>query len=114
MVLRGLPVRLLARLSRPRTTVRWRLTLLYGGLFLASGATLLAITYALLAHAAVREPPQSPVLPPNVPFSALNGLSSAAIAKLLNSAAGRPAFEAVTHGQRVSDLHQLLIWSAIA
>jgi signal transduction histidine kinase len=34
----------------PLGTLRLRLTLLYGGLFLASGAGLLAITYALLAH----------------------------------------------------------------
>jgi signal transduction histidine kinase len=38
-------------LRHPRTTVRWRLTLLYGGLFLACGAGLLAITYTLVAHA---------------------------------------------------------------
>ena len=37
-------------LRKPRTTVRWRLTLLYGGLFLVSGAVLLAITYALVSH----------------------------------------------------------------
>jgi signal transduction histidine kinase len=34
----------------PQTTVRWRLTLLYGGLFLASGMALLAITYTLVEH----------------------------------------------------------------
>jgi signal transduction histidine kinase len=34
----------------PRRTVRLRLTLLYGGLFLVSGAALLAITYALVVH----------------------------------------------------------------
>lgn len=45
-VLRWLrPVRLVGR------TVRLRLTLLYGGLFLASGAVLLAITYGLVSHA---------------------------------------------------------------
>lgn len=118
MALRELRVLLLGRLTRPRTTVRWRLTLLYGGLFLASGTALLAITYALLAHADVTEAPQTrvpvPQRPPHFPFAAPSGLSSAAIAKLLNSAAGRPVFEAITHGQRVSDLHQLLIWSAIA
>ena len=32
-------------------TVRVRLTLLYGGLFLLSGAALMAITYALLVNA---------------------------------------------------------------
>ncbi len=36
-----------SRVVHPRTTVRWRLTLLYGGLFLASGAALLAVTYTL-------------------------------------------------------------------
>ncbi|MGV9302093.1 sensor histidine kinase [Nonomuraea sp. NPDC004354] len=35
----------------PRRTVRMRLTMLYGGLFLLSGAALLAITYALVVHA---------------------------------------------------------------
>jgi signal transduction histidine kinase len=35
----------------PRRTVRVRLTLLYGGLFLISGAALMAITYALLVSA---------------------------------------------------------------
>jgi signal transduction histidine kinase len=34
---------------RPRWTVRLRLTLLYGGLFVVGGAILLAITYALVA-----------------------------------------------------------------
>jgi signal transduction histidine kinase len=34
----------------PGRTVRLRLTLLYGALFLASGAALLAITYVLVAH----------------------------------------------------------------
>jgi signal transduction histidine kinase len=42
---------LMRRLHKPRTTVRWRLTLLYGGLFLVSGAALLAITYTLVDHA---------------------------------------------------------------
>ena len=35
----------------PHRTVRVRLTLLYGGLFLLSGAALMAITYALLVNA---------------------------------------------------------------
>jgi signal transduction histidine kinase len=39
------------RAGRPRPTVRLRLTLLYGGLFLISGAALLAVTYALVAQA---------------------------------------------------------------
>jgi signal transduction histidine kinase len=40
-----------ARLHLPRRTARLRLTLLYGGLFLACGAILLAITYLLVQHA---------------------------------------------------------------
>src|SRR5258708_35477241 len=35
----------------PRHTVRLRLTITYGALFLASGAALLGITYALVRHA---------------------------------------------------------------
>jgi signal transduction histidine kinase len=38
------------RLSVPRRTVRLRLTLLYGGVFLLSGAVLLAITYVLVGQ----------------------------------------------------------------
>jgi signal transduction histidine kinase len=44
-----------SRLSR--RTVRMRLTLLYGGLFLASGVLLLGITYLLTRHAVYAEPP---------------------------------------------------------
>jgi signal transduction histidine kinase len=50
----------LARLRTPQTTVRWKLTLLYGGTFLVCGAVLLAITYTLVAHATV--------VPPNATF----------------------------------------------
>jgi signal transduction histidine kinase len=45
---------LIHRLRHPQTTVRWRLTLMYGALFLVCGAALLSVTYALLAHATVR------------------------------------------------------------
>ncbi|MGO9820672.1 MAG: sensor histidine kinase [Solirubrobacteraceae bacterium] len=47
MKLRSTPRRAATRIAHPKTTVRWRLTLLYGGLFLASGAALLAFTYTL-------------------------------------------------------------------
>jgi signal transduction histidine kinase len=46
----SLPGRLLWRLKHPRTTVRGRLTLLYGGLFLFSGVILLALLYGLVRH----------------------------------------------------------------
>ena len=41
------------RAGRPRTTVRLRLTAWYGGLFLLSGAVLLAVTYGLVVQAFV-------------------------------------------------------------
>jgi signal transduction histidine kinase len=42
---------LIRRLSRPRATVRGRLAVLYGGVFLASGAVLLAIIYVPVDNA---------------------------------------------------------------
>lgn len=42
---------LVPRLTLPRRTARLRLTLLYGGLFFACGAVLLAVTYLLVKHA---------------------------------------------------------------
>lgn len=42
--------RSLLRRRMPRRTVRLRLTLLYGGLFLLAGAVLLTITYELVSH----------------------------------------------------------------
>src|SRR6266545_3744078 len=43
--------RLAVRPHLPRRTVRLRLTLLYGALFLASGAALLSVTYVLVSRA---------------------------------------------------------------
>ena len=45
------PLTAAIRTRLPRRTVRLRLTLLYGGLFLLAGAALLAITYALVERA---------------------------------------------------------------
>jgi signal transduction histidine kinase len=47
----------------PRRTVRVRLTLLYGGLFLVSGAALVAITYVLFQRATEYTRPQLPPIP---------------------------------------------------
>lgn len=44
-------IAMIARARRPRRTARLRLTVWYGGLFLASGAALLAVTYALVVQA---------------------------------------------------------------
>jgi signal transduction histidine kinase len=46
----GVPDPQRRRRWRPRWTLRLRLTLLYGSLFLVAGAVLLAITYGLVAH----------------------------------------------------------------
>ena len=55
---------LIARVLRPRLTVRRRLTLIYGGLFLICGAALLAVTYALFTRFAFGFPPK-PSFGPN-------------------------------------------------
>ncbi len=128
MTVRGVSPRLARRLRHPRTTVRWRLTLLYGGLFLACGAGLLAITYTLVAHATVAPPSVA-----RVPFPAQRLATSAAIRarararpslltrfsakayeRLMHSGTGDVFARIVSHGQRIADLHQLEIWSGIA
>ncbi len=93
------PVELLSRLRRPQTTVRWRLTLLYGALFLGCGAALLAITYALVANATSDHPSLASFLEHRfgpVPPEA------------------RAASRFIRSQQQISDLHQLEIESAIA
>ena len=134
-------------MRRPRTTVRWRLTLLYGGLFLVSGAVLLVITYALVDHAAVF--PQGPRIawigsrravlheqpavaggelrklatlpgatsidiPANAQFTVAGQKVPPPIARLLRTRQGQRALGEVVGTQRVADLHQLIIESALA
>jgi signal transduction histidine kinase len=80
------------RLRQPRTTVRWRLTLLYGGLFLLSGAGLLAITYTLLDGAQRRSPVAVSIPSWKIPVAQLNALrAEVAIANGTIKGAGRPA-----------------------
>ncbi|MGA2926710.1 MAG: HAMP domain-containing sensor histidine kinase [Solirubrobacteraceae bacterium] len=146
MILAGRLSALGSRVAHPRTTVRWRLTLLYGGLFLASGAALLAITYTLVAHATVTNGPISaqiavrnaalagpppgsvvsdgprltfPATRSNPPtprssFTRAGAALPAPLRGLLRSTAGRDAVRWVVLGQRISDLHQLVIESGIA
>ena len=57
MTLRSTPSRVASRIAHPKTTVRWRLTLLYGGLFLVSGAALLAFTYTLAQKTTISRTP---------------------------------------------------------
>src|ERR1700761_1391313 len=56
-------VRLAVGRRAPRRTVRVRLMLLYGGLFLLSGAALVAVTYALFQRATEYTKPRLPRIP---------------------------------------------------
>src|ERR1039458_1973869 len=100
---------LAARWRHPQTTMRWRLTLLYGGLFLACGVALLAITYTLVDHASITAGPAHAIAHaieiPRVP---------AQIRAALSSRAGHGAIHFVVDRQRIADLHQLVIESGIA
>jgi signal transduction histidine kinase len=90
-------------IPRPRNTVRLRLTLLYGGLFILSGACLLTITYLLvraaggvvvaITHYETGGPAGSGSIPPPPPLSSASGYASA---------------------QHAAELRQLLGYSAIA
>jgi signal transduction histidine kinase len=128
------------RVRHPQTTVRWRLTLLYGGLFLVSGVALLAITYTLVDNAAVfpqgprwafidrgrgpvtaifGRPPKlsvdsSATLHANVQAQAGVRKVPPPIQRLLGTPDGQRALGEVVGTQRVADLHQLIIESAIA
>lgn len=133
-----LRVRPVARLRHPQTTVRWRLTLLYGGMFLVCGAALLAITYTLVKHAAADSglvaigpeptPPSnsfrtvpggtSPIQlhasPPTIKIKGNQVTVPANVGRLLRSSAGQQAVRYVGRAQQIADLHQLEIESAIA
>jgi signal transduction histidine kinase len=138
------PARIASRLGHPRTTVRWRLTLLYGGLFLASGAALLAVTYTLVDHASVTNatfralgisaktlpgPPRDTPLrkfyqEATSPVGLSNTVARArnlkgppfprAIAQLLSTIPGHRVLLTAGSAQRISDLHQLIVESSIA
>ena len=126
------------RLRHPQTTIRWRLTLLYGGMFLVCGAALLAITYTLVSHSVsgggvvafgpgpVRGPDGAAInsgsgpIPlqakPTADFE-IKGkqvAAPAAVSRLLRSASGQQAVRFVGRQQQIADLHQLEIESAIA
>jgi signal transduction histidine kinase len=107
-----MPVRPLARLGErvsrgaiPRRTVRLRLTAVYGGLFLVSGAALLAITYLLVAGL--------PATLPRFP----EGFSGAPSRSRPEKRSFPPCCSsprAIAFAQQTADLHGLLIRSGIA
>jgi signal transduction histidine kinase len=84
----------------PPRTVRMRLTLLYGALFLISGAVLLAITYVLAWNAT--KPPAGSDSPGNTVILPIYKLAQLA-----------QQHAAEVH-QRAADMHQLLASSGIA
>ena len=102
-------------LRLPSRTVRLRLTLFYSGLFLASGAVLLAITYLLVRNATG----PTVLIKSGKPGSGL--VSGSASRHLLSNprlAHSLPAFARQARAQAVHDhaveLHQLLVQSGIA
>jgi signal transduction histidine kinase len=94
----------------PRRTVRLRLTLLYGSLFVVSGAALLGITYLLMLHASgeVVQVTSTQLAPPP-------GRTGPAVAPTLEpvQAQGKRLLAQADH-QRTEQLHQLLVQSGIA
>jgi len=102
---------LAGRLPLPRPTVRLRLTLLYGALFVVSGAALIGITYALAANRL-----------DSVAVHAAGGSMSAATAPLVARVApGAGRWTAVpgpgggfVFVQQRADLHQFVVEAGIA
>jgi signal transduction histidine kinase len=86
----------------PRRTVRLRLTRLYGGLFLASGAGLLAITYALVDHRI------------SSPFRTGGPLPHSTSHPSTTGGIVHGSTTSSLQAQHSADLHQLLVGSGIA
>ena len=110
MPVRANVAQLVVKIRHPRTTVRGRLTLLYGGLFLASGAALLAITYFLVERTF-----------PAVSDRGFSGGVSASIAGGFHGTNGPPSpfvskSTAATLDNQIrnADFHHLLVESIIA
>jgi signal transduction histidine kinase len=111
-----------------RKSVRLRLTLLYGGLFLLAGGVLLSITYLLVAnqvnggtatfrsHNGSLQISLGSVGPLSVPTGVPKVLArgSLPLPDLQTAGALRSTFEKVINGERSSELSELLMWSGIA
>jgi signal transduction histidine kinase len=110
MFLHPNPAALAARL--PRRTVRLRLTALYGGLFLASGTGLLAITN-ILARSLPGPPFYIPATGPRPAFSARPSHTAVPHAAHQQMAARQQLAAQEVHQHAVA-LNQLLVVSAIA
>jgi signal transduction histidine kinase len=115
---------LAVRPHRPRRTIRLRLTAIYGGLFLASGAMLLAITYLLVSHATAGQCSRAG---PNVYVCGSESGPHGRPAQASSQAAGPRAdtgprstaltprqADALAASQHANEMHQLLIYSGVA
>ena len=110
----------LTRLSPRRTlhlpswTVRLRLTLLYSGLFLASGAVLLAITYLLVRRASGPDlvVAGGSTHGPNGPRALEKALANPEVSRYVRHGAEQQYARALQ--AHTEDLHQLLVRSGIA
>jgi signal transduction histidine kinase len=103
----------------PRRTIRLRLTLLYGGLFLGSGAGLLTITYVLVRN-------RLPVMTSSDEISGAVGTQAGHSACFVTSPAGSPPIttapppdclayaQSLLNGERSAVLSQLLTDTGIA
>ena len=118
----------------PRRTIRLRLTLIYGGLFLICGAGLLAITYVLVSNAtagyfSARGPHGSTVgsftggphgsktpagSPPSLMTSSGSGSSTVIRFTAAQARAVTHQMQALAASQHDSELHQLLVESGVA
>jgi signal transduction histidine kinase len=91
----------LRRMRHPRITVRGRLALLYGSVFLASGIALLAITYVLVDDAIRR-------------FAGVGVPARRSLPPDQSAVRVPPAEGRLLVAQRIVDLHSLLLGSGIA
>jgi signal transduction histidine kinase len=107
----------------PRPTIRFRLSLLYGGLFLVSGALLLALTYGLFS--AATGTPQVYLAPNGEIRVDFNGFAGfVADTQPEPDAISRPVgietlpeptqLQSLVAQQHAAELTQLLVWSGVA
>jgi signal transduction histidine kinase len=89
----------------PRRTVRIRLTLLYGGLFVVSGALLVGLVYLLAAHVPLPGAPPVPAAPPTPDLDG-SGLPA--------PPAPRPPAVDAGGAPRAVDVQRLLVSSLLA
>ncbi len=106
------------QLHLPRPTIRLRLTLLYGSLFLASGAVLLAITYLLVSTGnplvSTDANGRTVITFNGVAGSVSGGGVSTGGPAGLTVPPDPVALQTIVVEQHAAELNQLLVWSLVA